>query len=81
MEEKREEVKPSCFFDKRVKPRNLEKVKPFREKNTMEKNEAEKHSIKKNKEEQIRRALRLERYARLDKMENLSSGHTLRLKG
>ena len=28
----REEVKLSCFFDKRVKPKNLEKVKPFREK-------------------------------------------------
>ena len=26
MKEKREEVKLSCFFDKRVKPRNLEKV-------------------------------------------------------
>ena len=25
---KREEVKLSCFFDKQVKPKNLEKVKP-----------------------------------------------------
>ena len=31
--------KLSCFFDKRVKPKNLEKVKPFREKNTTEINE------------------------------------------
>ena len=30
----RGEVKLSCFFDKRVKPKNLEKVKPLREKNT-----------------------------------------------
>ena len=29
----REEVKLSCFFDKRVKPKNLEKVEPIREKN------------------------------------------------
>ena len=36
MEEKIEEVKLSCFFDERVKPKNLEKVKPFREKSTME---------------------------------------------
>ena len=28
----REEVKLSCLFDKRVRPKNLEKVKPFREK-------------------------------------------------
>ena len=28
--------KLSCFLDKRVKPKNLEKVKPFREKNTTE---------------------------------------------
>ena len=33
-EEKRGEVKLSCFIDKRVKPKNLEKVKPFQEKNT-----------------------------------------------
>ena len=32
----REEVKLSCFFDKRVRPKNLEKVKPFQEKNIME---------------------------------------------
>ena len=36
-----EEVKLSCFFDKRVKPKNLAKVKPFREKNTTEINEVE----------------------------------------
>ena len=28
--------KLSCFFDKGVRPKNLEKVKPFREKNTTE---------------------------------------------
>ena len=82
MEEKSEEVKPSCFFDKRVKPRNLEKVKPFREKNTTEMKEVESTLLgKRNEEEQSCTALRLERYARLDKMENLSSGHTLRLNG
>ena len=47
----------------------------------MEKNEVENTPLeKRNKEEQIRSALRLERYARLDKMKNLRSGHTLRLK-
>ena len=34
----REEVKLSCFFDERVKPKNLEKAKPFREKNTTKMN-------------------------------------------
>ena len=38
----REDVKLSCFFDKRVRPKNLEKVKPFREKNTTEMNKVEK---------------------------------------
>ena len=62
MEEKREEVKLSCSFDKRVKPKNLEKVKPFREKNTTEMNEA-KHTLleNRNKEEQLWAALRLKR--------------------
>ena len=32
MKEEGEKVKLSCFFDKRVRPKNLEKVKPFREK-------------------------------------------------
>ena len=56
----KEEVKLSCFFDKRVKPKNLEKVKPLREKNTKKMNKV-RHSIgKRNKEEQIRKTLRLE---------------------
>ena len=50
--EKREEVKLSCFFDERVKPKNLEKAKPFREKNTTEMNKVENTSLeKRNKEE------------------------------
>ena len=56
------EVKLSCFFDKRVKPKNLEKVKPYREKNTTEINEVESTPVgKRNKELQIRTALRLKR--------------------
>ena len=52
-----------------MKPKNLEKVKPFREKNTMEMNEVESTPLgKRNKEEQIRMALRLKRDARLDKL-------------
>ena len=43
----REEVKLSCFFDKRVKPKNLEKVKPFREKNTTEMNKVENTPLEK----------------------------------
>ena len=58
----REEVKLSCFFDKRVRPKNLEKLKPFREKNTTEMNEVENTPLeKRNKEEQLRAALRLKR--------------------
>ena len=58
----REEVKLSCFFDKRVKPKNFEKVKPFREKNTAEMNEVENTPLEnRNKEEQLRAALRLKR--------------------
>ena len=65
----REEVKLSCSFDKRVKPKNLEKVKPFWEKNTTEINEVESTPLaKRNKEEQLWAALRLRRDARLDKM-------------
>ena len=65
----REEVRLSCFFDKRVKPKNLEKVKPYQETNATEMNEIENTPIETtNKEEQIRIALRLERDARLDKM-------------
>ena len=58
----REEVKLSCFFDKRVKPKNLEKVKPSREKNTTEMNEVENTLLeKRDKEEQLQAALRLKR--------------------
>ena len=63
----REEVKLSCSFDKRVKPKNLEKVKPYREKNTTEINEVESTPLgKRNKEEPLWEALRLRRDARLD---------------
>ena len=48
---------------------NLEEVKQIREKNTTEMNKIENTPIeRRNKEEQIRIALRLERDARLDKM-------------
>ena len=79
----REEVKLSCFFDKRVNPKNLEKVKPFQEKNTTEMNEVENTPLeKRNKEEQLWAALRLKRYERLDKMKELEQrGTTLQLKG
>ena len=51
-----------------MKPKNLEKVKPYREKNTTEINEVESTPVgKSNKEEQIRTTLRLKRDARLDK--------------
>ena len=54
-----------------MKPKNLEKVKPFQEKNTTEMSEVEKKTPleKRNKEEQIRTALRLKSGTRLDKME------------
>ena len=46
---------------------NLEKVKPFREKKTTEMNEVENTPLeKRDKEEQLRAALRLRSYARLD---------------
>ena len=49
----RGEVKLSCFFDKRVRPKNLAKVKPFREKNTTEIHDVESTPLaKRNKEEQ-----------------------------
>ena len=64
----REEVKLSCSFDKRVRPKNLEKVKSFLENNTTEVNELENTPLeKRNKEEQIQAALRLKGDARLDK--------------
>ena len=52
-----------------MKPKNLEKVKPFQENNTSEMNEVESTPLeKRNKEEQIRTTLWLKRDARLDKM-------------
>ena len=60
--------KLSCFFDKRVRPKNLEKVKPYREKNKTEINEVESTPVgKRNKELQIRTALRMKKDERLDK--------------
>ena len=51
-----------------MKPKNLEKVKPFRENNTTNINEVESTPLaKRNKEEQLWAALRLRRDARLDK--------------
>ena len=45
-----------------MKPKNLAKVKPFQEKNTMEMNEVENTPLeKRNKKEQLRAALRLKR--------------------
>ena len=45
-----------------MKPKNLEKVKPFREKNTTEMNEVENTPLeKRGKEEQFQAALRLKR--------------------
>ena len=55
-----------------MKPKNLEKVKPFREKNTTEINEVESTPLaKRNKEEPLWAALRLRRDARLDKAKEL----------
>ena len=54
--------KLSCFFDKRVKTKNLEKVKQIGEKSATEMNEIENTPLeKRNKEEQLRAALRLKR--------------------
>ena len=65
----REEVKLSCFFDKQVKPKNLEKVKPFREQNTTDMNAVENTPLgERDKKEQIWTALRLKSDMKLDKM-------------
>ena len=51
-----------------MKPKNLAKVKPFREKNTTNMIEVENTPLeKREKEVQLRAALRLRRDARLDK--------------
>ena len=65
-----------------MKPKNLEKVKPFREKNTTEMNEVENTPLeKRGKEEQFQAALRLKRKGieqELDKMRRhlMKSQHT-----
>ena len=61
--------KLNCFFDKRVKPKNLEKVEQNEKKKAIEKNKVESTPLgKRNKEEQIRAALRLKSDMKLDKM-------------
>ena len=58
----RKEVKLSCSFDKRMRPKNLAKVKPSREKKYNRDDEAENTPLsKRNKEEQLRVALWLKR--------------------
>ena len=47
----REEVKLSCFFDKRVKPKNLEKVTQIQEKNTTKVNKVENTPLEKRDKE------------------------------
>ena len=42
--------KTNCFFDKWVKPKNLEKVKPYREKHATEMNEVESTPVGKRKQ-------------------------------
>ena len=66
-----------------MKPKNLEKVKTYREKNTTEINKVESTPVgKRNKELQIRTALRLKRDERLDKMKRTRRDDTtLRLDG
>ena len=61
-----------------MKPKNLEKVKPFQENNTSEMNEVESTPLeKRNKEERIWTALRLKRDERLDKMKEVEQqAHT-----
>ena len=66
-----------------MKPENLEKVKPFREKNTAEMNEVDNSPLeKRNKENQIRTTLRLRSDKQLDKMKRTwVEDTTLRIKG
>ena len=67
----RGEVKLSCFFDKRVKPRALRGWTNWK-KECNENEGSWKHSVRtKNKDEQILAALRLKRYARLDKAKRI----------
>ena len=61
-EQTRGEVKLSCFIDKRVKPKNLEKVEQIERNKATEKNKVESTPLRKrNKKEPIRVALRLKR--------------------
>ena len=66
-----------------MKPKNLAKVKPSREKNTTEMNEVENTPLeKRNNEEQIRMALRLKEMQDLIRRKELEQkGTTLRLNG
>ena len=75
--------KTNCFFDKRVKPKNLERLNNLKERKTTEMNKVESTPLRKrNKEEQIRTALRLKSDTRLDKMNRTwAEGMTLRLNG
>ena len=66
-----------------MKPKNLEKVNPFREKNITKMNKVENTPLeKRDKEEQLWAALRLRRDARLNKMKRTRRDDTtLRLDG
>ena len=58
----REEVKLSCFFDKRVKPKNLAKDEQKERKKATKKNKVESTPLRKrNKKEPIQTALRMKR--------------------
>ena len=50
----REEVKLSCFFDQWVKPKNLEEVKPFWEKEYDGDERSWKHSVRKEEQRTLR---------------------------
>ena len=52
-----EEVKQSCFFDRRVKPKNLERLNKMKE-NTTEMNEYE-NSVRKEEQGTLREPCRL----------------------
>ena len=50
-EEEGEDVKLSCFFDKRVKPKNLEKLNNLNEKNTTKMNKVDNSPLEKRNKE------------------------------
>ena len=47
----KEEVKQSCFFDRRVKPKNLERLNNLEGKNTTEMNEVKSTPVKRRNKE------------------------------